>query len=560
MHGFKNLLLKFQALLFCAVLLGCNQENGHEKYKVFHFNLNEGLTSVDPAFAKNQPNIWVCNQLYNGLVELNDKMEVMPCVAKRWEISNHGKTYTFYLRKNVAFHPPKDFSLTQPYLTAYDVCFSLKRIIDTATASTGAWIFNDKVLRDASGKISDTCFVAKNDSVFTIHLQHPFPAFLQILAMPYAYIVSREAVEYYGKDIRTHPVGTGPFALKLWDEGNALLLEKNARYWKTDSVGQHLPYLDVVHVHFISDRNIAFMNFLKGHLHMVSGLDENSRTVIFNTDGTIKKEFSEKYAIYKLPYLNTEFLAFHVDSDNYSQKNHPILNKKVRKALHYAINKTQMVQYILSNVGVPGHAGLAPPYLYAHKANGIKGGYTYNLNIALKLLKEAHYDAQKAPPITLHTVARFPYLEVAEFIQREWAKIGINCQIELLTVPTLIEKSSKGELPLFRGSWLGDYPDPENYLTLLYSKNFAPNGPNRTHFKSVKFDDLYQKALMETNDSIRFNHYLAMEELMLEECPYIILWYDEVVRLCQKNIVGLEANPMNSLILEKVDILNPERE
>lgn len=550
-----NILIHVCKLLIIIGLYSCSTKKDTKNYKIFRYNQNGGLSSLDPAFAKNQPNIWVVNQLYNGLVELNSNLKITPSLAERWQVSDDGKEYIFYLKKGVKFHNNEIFenSLGRE-VTAHDFVFSFKRIIDSSTASPGAWIFNDKVKRNLNGSIADSCFYALDNYTFVIKLEKAFPAFLQMLAMPYAYVVPKEAIDKYGKDFRVHPVGTGPFVFKLWDEGNALILNKNQNYWKKDSSGNALPYLDIVHLSFLSDRNIAFMTFRQGKLDMISGLDENSRDVIFTYNGSIKKEFSDQFDVQKIKYLNTEFLAFHLDPVNYENKNHPFLNKKVRQALNYSINREQLVQFILNNVGMPGNKGIAPPFLYSN-ANAI-GGYTYNPTKAYELLKESGYLGKKEMnELKLYTISTFPYKEIAEFLQREWAKIGIKIQIEINTVPTHFEMATKGRMPLFRASWLGDYPEPENYLTLFYSKNFSPSGPNRTHFKNSQYDMLYELCLSEQDESKRFELYKKMEEIVLEEAPVIVLWYDEVVRLTQKNVKGLEANAMNNLVLERVDIV-----
>jgi peptide/nickel transport system substrate-binding protein len=200
---------------------------------------------------------------------------------------------------------------------------------------------------------------------------------------------------------------------------------------------------------------------------------------------------------------------------------------------------------------MPGTQGIVPPYLYP---NHTLTGFEHRPAKALEYLNKSNYSQYKEP-IKLNTIARFPYKEIAEFLQREWAKIGIKVEIEINTVPTHMELSSNGKLSFFRSSWLGDYPDPENFLTLFYGPNLAPKGPNRARFSNKKYDELYQKALVTTNDEERFAIYVQMEEILQEECPYLVLFYDEVVRLTQKYVTGLEANPMNGLILEKVDFV-----
>jgi ABC-type transport system substrate-binding protein len=551
-----GLLKNFYSIMLITLLIACAKDSNKTNFKIFKYNEAEALTSLDPAFARTQANIWACTHIYNGLVELNKDMKVKPALCESWHISPDGKTYSFKLKKGIKFSDDAIFPGSKGReFDAYDVYFSFKRIIDSTTASTGAWIFNDKLLLDNKGKIADTSFKVVDKYTFKIYLQKSYPPFLQLLAMPYAYIIAKESVLKYGKEYRMHPVGTGPFCLKSWEEGNALLLNKNTNYWKKDAAGNSLPYLDIIHISFINDRNIAFYSFLQKKIDFVSGLDENSRDMVFNYDGTIKKKFSEKYSVQQLTYLNTEYLGFHLDKENYSDKSSPILDRKIRMALNYAVDKQKMVKFLLNNVGIAGTQGFVPPFLLTGAKSKVHG-YEYNLNKALQLLKEAGFpQGNNLPTITLSTIARFPYKEMAEFMQREWSKVGIKVKIEINTVPNHTEMMSNGKLSFFRASWLGDYPDAENYLTLFYSKNFSPKGPNRTHFKNKAFDILYEKSLNEQNDMKRTEIYAQMDQIIMNEAPIIVLFYDQVVRMTQKYIVGLEANAMNALVLERVDIM-----
>lgn len=546
-------LVRTAVLLLISAVLGCVKSENFSEKKVFRYNQSEALTSLDPAFARNQANIRVVCQLFNGLTALNNELRAEPDLAERWEISEDGSVYTFQLRSDVFFHDSEAFKNGKGRrLTAQDVVYSFKRILDPATASPGAWIFNDKVLRDEKGNISDTCFRALDDKTVRIYLQKSFPAFLEILAMPYAFIVPREAVEQYGKDFRAHPVGTGPFKFKLWEEEAALILHKNEKYFKKDEKGRALPYLDAVQVSFIKDANTVFLSFLQGKLHFLSGVFENARETLFDKSGKLKAEFSDRISVQKAPYLNTEYLGFQLDPDKYTDKNHPLLNKKVRQALSYAIDRKALIRYILFGNGTPGTSGMVPKALPSFSAEAVPG-YDYDPVKTQVLLREAGYPSGRGlPELTLSTISKYPYKEAAEFFQKQWAAAGIRVKIDINQAGSLLEMVDAGKVSFFRASWLGDYPDAENYLTLFYSKNFTPAGPNKTHFKNAEFDRLYETALRETDTEKRYDLYRRMDRLVTEEAPIIVLFYDEVTRLVRKEVKGLDVNGMNMLKLERV--------
>ncbi|WP_460623348.1 ABC transporter substrate-binding protein [Hymenobacter tenuis] len=543
------------ALLLTCLLTACSEPaTTTDARRVFRYNQPESLTSLDPAFARNQANTWAVTQLYNGLVELDDQLKPGPSVARRYTISPDGRQYTFTLRPDVFFHDAEVFPGGKGRrVTAQDFVYSFKRLLDGATASPGGWIFRGKVLENSQGEPSDTCFVAVNDTTLRIHLKEPFIPFLGILTMPYAYVVPREAVQKYGKDFREHPVGSGPFRFKEWDEGNAIIYHRNPTYWKKDEKGQQLPYLEAVQISFVQDRKTEFLTFMQGKLDFLSGIRSGSRDLILYPDGTVREDFRGKFRLQKVPYLNTEYLGMQQDPANLRGDNaetgRALRDKRVRQALNYALNKPEFLAYFLNNVGKPGSSGFVPASLPSFSQQLVPG-YTYQPDKARQLLKEAGYGPGKPLHLRLSTVAETK--EYCEYYQKKWAEVGVQVDIDVNQGAAHGELIDNGRAAFFTRSWLGDYPDAENYLALFYSKNFAPAGPNKTHFKNAAYDRLYEQAKLEQNTEKRYALYQQMDRLIVEESPVIAVYYDEVVRLTQNNVQGLTPNPMNQLVLERV--------
>ncbi|HEY1115120.1 MAG TPA: ABC transporter substrate-binding protein, partial [Chitinophagaceae bacterium] len=266
--------------------------------------------------------MWAVHQLYNTLVEVDSQLNIVPSLATRWAVSDDRKTYTFFLRNDVFFHDDPCFPGGKGRrMTARDVEYSLRRIMDKTTASPGAWIFNNRV-DSAEG------FKALNDTTFQVKLLQPFNPILGILSMQYCSVIPREAVQKYGNDIRRHAVGTGPFQFVAWEEGQALILKKNPRYFERNEKGQRLPYLDGVKVTFYDSKATEFLLFRQGKLDFINDIDASFKDEVLTKRGTLRKEWEGKIRLQTHAYLNIEYLGLLVDSTNPLVKNSPTRMRK----------------------------------------------------------------------------------------------------------------------------------------------------------------------------------------------------------------------------------------
>jgi peptide/nickel transport system substrate-binding protein len=208
-----------------------------------------------------------------------------------------------------------------------------------------------------------------------------------------------------------------------------------------------------------------------------------------------------------------------------------------------------MVKYLRKNLGLPATAGFIPPGLPSFNETIVKG-YDYNPEKVKELLLQAGYpDGKGLPDISLATTEQ--YLELAEYIQSQLAEFGITIKIDVQKATVLTDAIANSKINFFRKSWVCDYPDKENFLSLFYSKNWSPKGFNYTHYNNPLFDLLYEKSQSELNDTIRNDYYQKMDQLLMDNAPVVPLYYDEVVRLVQNNISGLSSNSMNLLSLKK---------
>ncbi|GIV27154.1 MAG: peptide ABC transporter substrate-binding protein [Bacteroidia bacterium] len=517
----------------------------HDQKMVFYYNEKDGISSLDPAESNNIPHIWICNQLYNGLVQLDDSLNVLSCIAKYWEISEDGTKYTFYLRNDVYFHDNPCFPNGKGRkVTAYDFEFSFNRLLITPN-STAASLLS---YIDRSERTNFRPFQSINDSTFVIYLKQPYSVFLNILTMKYFSVIPYEAIDYYKKSFHNHAVGTGPFMLKQWDEGNKLILVKNPNYFEKDEEGNRLPYLDAVSISFIRDKETAFIEFLNGKLDMISGADAININEVLDKSGMLNKNYASKCYLQKGNYLKTDYIGLLVDEK--ANKNSPLLKKPFRQALNYAIDRERLVKYFRNGVGMPAVAGFIPKGFKSFDTSVVKG-YHYNPDKVKQLLKEAGYpDGKGLPEIVFHITE--DYKEQASFLQSQWKEFNIPIKISIEQPSVFRQATFLFQYEMFKKNWVVDYIDEENFFSLFYSNNFVPAGFNYTHFKNVDFDLLYEKALRTIDEKEKIKIYQEMDKILIDEAPIIPLFYDEIIRLVNPSVEGLTLNPMNLLNLKTV--------
>ena len=361
--------------------------------------------------------------------------------------------------------------------------------------------------------------------------------------MKYCSVVPKEIVSHYGSDFRSHPIGTGPFKFKRWEENIKLVYRRNNNYFEVDSKGQQLPYLEAVAVTFLPDKQSEFLQFAQGNIDFVSGLDASYKDEILTSEGQLRELYKKDVNMIRGPYLNTEYLAFYMESDV-----NELQSQKLRQAINMGFDRAKMMTYLRNGIGIPANGGFIPKGLPGYD-NAI--GFSYQLEKAKALVSEFKDDTGiQNPEITLTTTSN--YLSFCEFIQREIQKIGIEVNVDVIPASSLKDAKANGQLDFFRASWIADYPDAENYLSLYYSKNFAPNGPNYTHYSNTEFDALYEASYLETDISKREALYTKMDSLVMATAPIVPLFYDEVVRFTRKDVKGLGINATNLLELKNV--------
>ncbi len=497
------------------VVLAAGCRSSEPSQTVFRANIYGGLTSLDPAFARTEANAWLVGRIYDPLLRFDDSLRLVPALAKSYAVSADGLEYVFVLRNDVYFHPHGVFGRDSTRRAdAYDVVFSFTRIADPAVASPGQWLFNqcvEGVAEYRSGRAKTVSgFRALNDSTLAIRLSRPFAPFLRLLASPYASVLPREAP--------TSVVGTGPFRLKSWRTGRSLILHKNPRYYGG------APEIDAVVFRFIAGKTSAFHEFVRGGLDYLDAPDPAVVEELFEADGTLKAEYAARFEAQVLPQMTTEYLGLSAGED------FPALGDvRLRRALSLAIDRRRMVRPPTTVVptggvvpeGVPGFVVRSSP--------------VYAPDSARKLIQNSGYVFER--PLVLLTNPA--YRLQAERIQKYWNEIGVPTQVEEMDGAALRRRVASGGARAWRASWVADYPDPENFFALFYSRNIPPEGPNYTRFSSALYDSLYRCLVRNPDPQI----YLRLENIIDEHLPVVVLYYYRTVRLINKKF-SVRRHPM----------------
>lgn len=533
---------------------------------VYRMNESDGIRTLDPVQLNDAPSHHVVHQIADLLVDFDSTLHLQPELAESWSVSDDGLIYTYKLRSGVRFHDNDCFPGGKGRaMTAADVKYCFDRILDARSGSKGADYFRDKV-KGAAAYYSSTLdtsggatvapegvegFVAVDDRTFQIHLVTPFPAFKFYPALGMGYIYPREAVEKYGKDFSRNLVGTGPFVLKKWAQDRELVLERNPNYWRKDEAGNQLPYLDSVYFTFMKDQSTVLNEFKQGNLEENYRIPNEYIENVFeprepgtNAPWTPQSEY-EEFTIHRTVELSSQYYGM-LNTD-------PIFkDKRIRQAFNYAIDRERIIEFVLRGQAAgPAHHGLVPPSMPDYPIESVKG-YEFDPKKAQDLLADAGFAGGRGfPAVTLqYNEGGGRNTTIAEAIQEELRKnLGITINTQALQFAQHLDKIDAGQTNFYRLGWIADYPDPENFLNLLWGKNAAPLGQispiNSTRYNNPAFDELFEKALVTEDVTERMKLFAQAEQIAVDDAPMLWIVYDMQFRLVQPWVKGYSSNAMD---------------
>jgi peptide/nickel transport system substrate-binding protein len=533
---------------------------------VFRVSETEYIKTLFPPSITDAFSYRVASQVYEGLFKFDAAtLEVVPGLVAEYAVDKSRTQYTFKLKQGVYFHDDACFEGGKGReVTAEDVKYCFTQLCTQSATNQNFSLLN--TLKGAEAYYAATAEDQKSAADLTsvkvvdkytvqLQLEKPSSILFYNLARPGTFIYPREAFEKYGAEMRIKAVGTGPFRLTDVEENISMVLKRHNRYHGTDSLGNQLPFLTAVSIQFIKDKKTELFEFKKGNLDILYRLPTEYIIEILEEMSGKQTEGSaySQYELQREPEMNTQFLAFHTQNGIFKDVN-------LRKAFSYAIDRENILEFTLNGEGfAPGLHGVTPPAFNNYTINNIKG-YKLDRDSARYYLAKAGYpDGKGFPKITLQLNAEGARnTNVAVAVQKQ-LKENLNVDIELNVVPIAqsVENAIAGNFDFLRIAWQADYPSAENFLWIFYGKSLPADAkgksfPNIFRYKNDRFDRLYESAVQAKSIAEANQYFMQAEQVLMNDAPVIVLWYDEGYRLIQSYVKNFPNNPMQYRDLSQV--------
>ena len=481
----------------------------------------DDVATLDPAIGYDWQNWSMIRSLFDGLMDyVPGTTDLRPGLAEKYEISEDGLTYTFHLRVGVKFHNGRE-------MTADDVKYSLDRVTVPATQSPGSGFFGSIKGYDAmvGGAATSLAGVTVVDPLTVkIELSRPDATFLHVMAINFASVVPKEAVEAADGDFGKMPVGTGAFKMKEWTLGQSLVFERNTDYWRAGE-----PYLDQITYEFGQEPIVALLRLQNGEIDIPG-------------DGIAPAKFAEvmgdpvqKARVVTGDVLHTGYITMNVTAA-------PFDKVEVRRAVNMAINKTRIVQ-VVNNRAVPATQPL-PPAMPGYTKD--YAGYPFDVEGAKKLLADAGFP--DGFETDLYAMNTDPNPRIAQAIQQDLAAIGIKANIQSLAQANVIEAGGAGTAPMIWSggmAWVADFPDPSNfYGPILGCAGAEAGGWNWSKYCNPDLDKAAVAADSMSDPAKTADRLKAWSDIymkVMEDAPWAPVYNDQRFTMKSDRMGGADA-------------------
>lgn len=543
--------MRVKSILLLGILVlgvSCTKKDNF-KEKVLNLTVAAKIKGLDPVNTGDTYSSNEVARVYEGLLQyhyLKRPYELIPNLAAEMpKVSEDGLTYTFKIRKGVKFHDNKCFPNGKGReLRASDFVYSIQRMADARNVSVGWWLLDEKIVglnewRERNKSAEKTNYddldipglKALDNYTLQFKLKQPYPQFLYSLAMSYTYAVPREAVEFYGKEFLNNPVGTGPYITGTFTQTNTLKYEANPNYRDMfypsegapgdkekgllESAGKKLPLVKKIVVNILPEDQPRWLAFRKGKSDF-NGIPKDNFESTVTPDKGLSEEFIKQGVELEItPDLDITYIVFNHDDPLFKD------NVKLKRAMSLAYDNTEANKLFYNNTGIEAQTPI-PPGIGGYDENYKNPYMQYDLEKAKKLLAEAGYpNGEGLPEITYDTLSKTVSRQMAESFQKNMAAIGVKIKINTNTWPQLTQKVKKRKAQMYGMAWLGDYPDAENFLQLIYGPNQSP-GPNGANFDVPEFNKEFAIVTKMQPGSERAERYAKLAQKFSEQVPWIL--------------------------------------
>ncbi|MCK5226216.1 MAG: ABC transporter substrate-binding protein [Planctomycetes bacterium] len=537
-------------IFILLAVAGCDSRSGRDANEVVLYSvLPTKIRGLDPGDIGDVYSSLIAAQSFECLYQyhyLKRPYELIPQLAEGMpDVSDDGLVYTIKLKKGVYFSNDVCFENGKTReLTAEDFVFAWKRIADIKYLSKNWWIFDNKIVGlDEFREYTKTCKKAEDvdysryveglqtpdDYTLIIKLKKTWPQITYLLAHLPTAPIAKEAVDYYGEDIVSHPVGTGPYILKKWHRGSCIELVRNPNFrgelypseGEPDDLEQgfladaavQLPMVGRISFMLIEEDQPRWLQFLRGKLD-ASGIPKDNFNQAIDASKSLTPEMKQ-HNIHLKTFRDpsTFWLGFNMED--------PILgkNKPLREAISYALDRQKYIELFWNGRDEAAY-GFIPPLMKAYNPQISKIGKSYNPSKAVQLISEAEkIYGGKLPTLILSTGGTDTLSrQMGQFWQRCFKDVGLDVEIRYMDWPTFQDKVKTKSTQMFGLGWIADYPDAENFLQLFYSKNVSP-GTNNFNYSNPDFDRIYEQVAVMPDCPQRTEFYRKAEQIVIEDCP-----------------------------------------
>ncbi len=500
-------------LLHCSSPPSDNDAKSPRKGGTFRMMQTSEIETSDPMRILFSSEWLLASLLYEGLVGYRpNSLELQPLLAESWQRLDNGRRYRFTLRPDVYFIDDPCFpdGRGRP-LTARDVLYTFQRLAANADSCPNWYMFGEKIvgLTDFSaGRASSiTGIRVLDDRNIEFRLTRPYASFLQTLASPTAYIVASEAIDYYGDNFMHHPVGTGPFRLQRWTPFEKIELARNENYWQSVD-GVRLPYLDAATIQFLPDVSLAFTEFLNGESDLFRADEQFSKSL------TQTVYDPSQFHTYTSPIgLTVRFFGFSLDNHSAVAQ-----SKELRRAVSLVLTREKLLPEASVFRSLPAASLVPTSFLGSSRFAGYENDRRRAVGVFQRLKTQF-----KDNPLEIATNVQASDVQAALSILED---AGLSARLEN-RASGYFQYILQNRPDMFRVAFIPNFPDPEEYYALFYSK--SPKDINLTGYANPLYDQILEQSMIEADSTKRQELFIELENILREDMPAIIISHSSSV-------------------------------